>query len=256
MKNQNKKMKPVRTLIELENVSKSYGSKPAVRNLTLAVRAGEVFTFLGPNGAGKTTSIKMLAGLLRADRGTIRIDGLNIDHRGVAARARIAYVPDHPFVYEKLTGREFIGFVGRMHGLTQTELREAMDYWIHRFDMEDYADELTSDYSHGMKQKTVLASTLLYRPRVLLVDEPMVGLDPRMNRLVRDVFRELAAGGAALFVSTHTLDVAEEIADRIGIIHHGQLISEGPLDDLRRHNGSKQSLEEMFLQLTDEAQRN
>jgi len=238
--------------IAISRVSKLYGRTVAVRDLTLDIPSGELFAFLGPNGAGKTTTIKMIVGLLRPNGGKVHVCGHEVGANGLAAKARLAYVPDQPFLYEKLTGREFLYFVAEMYGISQ-ERREAMlALLIRRLDIGEFLDQLTESYSHGMKQKVVLAAALLHEPRVLVVDEPMVGLDPRTIRTVKDLFIEQTRAGGTIFMSTHTLDIAEAVADRIGIIHRGELIAVGTLDELRAQAREEHSLEEIFLQLTEE----
>jgi len=236
--------------ITLAAVRKSYGRKEAVRGLSLEVRPGELFAFLGPNGAGKTTTIKMIAGLLRPDDGAVFVNGHSVTGNGVAARTNLAYVPDQPFVYEKLTGREFLYFVAEMYGLRVDERDRKLERLVDRLDIREFLDQLTESYSHGMKQKVVLAAALLHEPRLLVIDEPMVGLDPRAVRTVKDLFREHTRAGGTVFMSTHTLDIAEDVADRIGIINRGQLIAVGTLQELRSQAAVEHSLEEIFLRLT------
>jgi ABC-2 type transport system ATP-binding protein len=240
------------TAIELADVTKRYGSFTAVSGLGLEVHDGELFAFLGPNGAGKTTTIKMITGLLRADSGTVRVCGHVMGVDGRAAKAQIAYVPDQPFLYEKLTGREFLEFVARMYGLDPAIMRERAQRLIARLEMGDFLDQLTESYSHGMKQRTALAAALLHEPRVLITDEPMVGLDPRTVRTVKDLMREMTHEGRTVFMSTHTLEVAEAVADRIGIIHHGRLVAVGTLAELRAQAAANASLEDIFLGVTQE----
>jgi len=240
-----------RTLIEIEGLTKTYGEKVAVRELSLAVRAGEVFAFLGPNGAGKTTTIKVIAGLLHPSSGTVRICGRDVVAEAMEAKARLAYVPDQPYLYEKLTGREFLNFVGGLYRISPKELDRRLALIIERLEIDDYLDLLAEEYSHGMKQRVVLASALLHGPEVLVVDEPMVGLDPRSVRIVKGIFRELAGKGVAVFMSTHTLSVAEAIADRIGIIREGRLIACGTLGELRALREELGDFEDLFLALTE-----
>ncbi len=237
----------------LRDVSKSFGTKRAVAELSLTLHAGEVFAFLGPNGAGKTTTMKMTTGLLRPDSGTVEVCGARLDGGDPAAKQPIAYVPDQPFVYEKLTGREFIEFTRTMYGVPRAVAEQRLAELIRRLDMEDFLDRLCETYSHGMKQKVALAAALVHAPRVLVVDEPMVGLDPRTARITREIFRELADAGGTVFMSTHTLDIAELLADRIGIIHRGRLIALGTLAELRRQAATDGRLEDVFLRLTEEA---
>ena len=238
--------------IALSGVRKCYGETVAVRDLTLSVPRGELFAFLGPNGAGKTTTIKMIVGLLQPNAGTVRVCGRAIGSNGVAAKVMTAYVPDQPFIYEKLTGREFLHFVAEMYGLTTVERDQRLDSLLDRFDIGAFLDQLTESYSHGMKQKIVLAAAFLHEPRVLVIDEPMVGLDPRTVRSVKELFVEHVAGGGTVFMSTHTLGIAEQVADRIGIINKGNLIAIGTLEELRARAREENSLEEIFLRLTEE----
>ena len=237
--------------IILTAVRKSYGKTVAVRDLSLAIPRGQLFAFLGPNGAGKTTTIKMVVGLLQPDVGSVHVCGHEISANGLAAKAQLAYVPDQPFLYEKLTGREFLYFVGEMYGLPKALRDERIAALVDRLDITEFLDQLTESYSHGMKQKVVLAAALLHDPAVLIIDEPMVGLDPRGIRTVKNLFVEHTKKGGTVFMSTHTLDIAESVADRIGIIRRGELIAMGTLDELRAKAQHEHSLEEIFLQLTD-----
>jgi len=237
--------------IVLAAVRKSYGRTLAVRNLSLEIPRGELFAFLGPNGAGKTTTIKMIVGLLRPDEGYVQVCGHAIGSNGVAAKARLAYVPDQPFIYDKLTGREFLYFVAEMFGIPTQQRDRKLDTLIRRLDIGEFLDHLTESYSHGMKQKVVLAAALLHEPAVLVIDEPMVGLDPRTVRSVKNLFTEHTHGGGTIFMSTHTLEIAESLADRIGIIHRGELIAVGTLAQLKTQARREHSLEDVFLQLTE-----
>ncbi len=241
---------PTDPAIALIGVRKSYGSKVAVRNLSLEIARGELFAFLGPNGAGKTTTIKLITGLLQPDQGVAEVCGHPIGTNGLAARAQMAYVPDQPFLYEKLTGREFLYFVSEMYGLSTNHRNRILESLIARLDAVEFLDQMTERYSHGMKQKIVLAAALLHEPNVIVIDEPMVGLDPRTIRTVKSLFVEHTRRGGTVFMSTHTLDIAESVADRIGIIHHGELIAIGTLSELRARARREHSLEEIFLQLT------
>ncbi len=235
-------------MIELRGVTKTYGAKVAVDHLDLDVRAGELFAFLGPNGAGKTTTIKMVCGLLRPTSGTVLVGG----HPATSQEARqlIAYVPDQPFLYEKLTGREFLRFVVEMYGLDPAHAARRMDELIEIFEVGDYIDELCESYSQGMKQRVVFASALVHDPKVLVVDEPLVGLDPRSARIVKDVFLEQARRGVAVLMSTHLLAIAEELSDTIASINHGRMLALGTLDELRHKAQRRGPLEELFLALT------
>jgi ABC-2 type transport system ATP-binding protein len=239
-------------MIELDHVIKSYGSKIAVNSLSLAVGKGELFAFLGPNGAGKTTTIKMMCGLLFPSAGRVRIGGFDLRDRGREARQLISYVPDQPFLYEKLTGREILQFVADMYGMPAGRTRERMGRMIDLFGLADFVDDLTQNYSHGMRQRTVFASALLHEPQVLIVDEPTVGLDPRSVRLMKDLLREETKRGVTVFLSTHSLDIAQELAERIGVVAQGRLIGCGTLDMLRQQAALDGTLEEVFLKLTEE----
>jgi len=236
--------------IDIQSVHKSFGSKVAVRDLTLSVPPGELFAFLGPNGAGKTTTIKMICGLLHPQRGTIDVCGHRMGINGLAGKAKLAYVPDQPFLYDKLTGREFLSFVGEMYRIASDVQHRVINELTEQLDMGDFLNNLTETYSHGMKQKVVLSAALLHDPEVLIIDEPMVGLDPRTVRVVKDLFRARVREGRTVFMSTHTLGVAEAVADRIGIINQGEVIALGTMDDLRSQAASEHSLEDIFLQLT------
>jgi ABC-2 type transport system ATP-binding protein len=242
---------PEEHAINLTGVRRCFGRQVAVAGLTLHVRRGEIFAFLGPNGAGKTTTIRVMVGLLRPDAGTVDVCGHEIGVNGLAAKAQIAYVPDRPFLYEKLTGREFLYFVAEMYRIPSAERDRRLAELSRRLDLSSFLDQLSESYSHGMKQRVVLAAALLHDPAVLIVDEPMVGLDPKTIRTVKDLFVEHARRGRTVFMSTHTLDIAEAVADRIGIIHKGRLIAVGTLAELRALARREQSLEEIFLHLTE-----
>ena len=245
-------------MIEFENVTRTYGRKVAVAGLNLTVPSGELFAFLGPNGAGKTTSIKMLVGLLRPSSGRVRLGGYDVATDSRRACRLLGYVPDVPFLYDKLTGREFLHFIAGMHGLDERAAVERVQREMGHFELEEFIDELAETYSHGMKQRLVFAAAMLHDPSVLVIDEPLVGLDPRSSRLVKNLLRERADRGAAIFMSTHLLDVAEEIADRIGIVDRGRLLCVGTLDELRQSLSQRHtSLEQLFLEVTaasDEAE--
>src|SRR5262249_20995471 len=239
-------------MIDLDHVTKAYGTKVAVRNLSLRIEPGELFAFLGPNGAGKTTTIKLMCGLLFPTSGSIRIAGLTLASHGDEARRLLSYVPDQPYLYEKLTGREFLQFIADMYGMAPAHGSRRIAEVIEIFGLADFVDDLTERYSHGMRQRTVFASALLHEPRVLIVDEPTVGLDPRSVRLLKDLLREQSRQGVTIFLSTHSLDIAQELADRIGIVDHGRMIACGTLSALRRQAALDGSLEDVFLKLTAE----
>jgi ABC-2 type transport system ATP-binding protein len=239
-------------MIQLDRVTKQYGTKTAVHELSLDIAAGELFSFLGPNGAGKTTTIKMMCGLLFPTSGTVRVGGHDMATEGDRARQLLSYVPDQPFLYEKLTGREFLQFIADMYGLPPGRARQRIEEVIRQFELYEFVDDLTERYSHGMRQRTVFAAALVHEPRVLVVDEPTVGLDPRSVRLLKDLLRRQADQGTTVFLSSHSLDVVEELADRIAIVDHGRLIGCGSLEALRHQAAIDGSLEEVFLKLTEE----
>ncbi len=235
-------------MIEVRGVTKRFGARCAVDGLDLEVRPGELFAFLGPNGAGKTTTIKMICGLLAPNAGTVRVSGFEAS--SPQARQLLGYVPDQPYLYDKLTGREFLRFVVEMYGLERDHAARRILELIDTFEMSDYIDELCENYSQGMKQRVVFASALVHDPRVLVVDEPLVGLDPRSARIVKDLFVAQARSGCAVLMSTHLLAIAEELADRIGIVDHGKMLALGTLEQLRRQVQHHGPLEELFLKLT------
>lgn len=240
-------------MIQIDQVTRTYGPRVAVADLNLEVAPGELFAFLGPNGAGKTTTIKMLVGLLAPTAGTVRICGHSVVEAPREASACVGYVPDEPHLYEKLSGREFLQFVADLYGLEAGDAHAEIARQIETFRLESFVDHLAESYSHGMKQRLIFASALLHRPAVLIVDEPMVGLDPRSVRLVKDLLRAQAAAGTTVFMSTHTLSIAEEIAHRIGVIHRGKLQFLGTVSELRQQQARQDSsLEDLFLQITAE----
>lgn len=238
-------------IVQIDGVSKRFGDKLAVAELSLTLVSGQVFAFLGPNGAGKTTTMRMTTGLLRPDTGTIRVCGQDMSRNGRVAKQHIAYVPDQPFLYDKLTGREFINFARDVYGVPRRTAEQRLEALSQRLDMGGFLDQLTETYSHGMKQKVALAAALIHDPRLLVVDEPNVGLDPRTTRVVKNIFREIARAGGTVFMSTHSLDIAEEVADTIGIIHRGRLIALGTLAELRAKATRGSRLEDVFLELTE-----
>jgi ABC-2 type transport system ATP-binding protein len=240
-------------VIEISHLVKDFGRIRAVNDLTLTVGRGEFFGFLGPNGAGKTTTIKMMAGLLKPNAGSIRLSGLSLDRDGAEARRICAYIPDKPFIYEKLTGREFLRFIGNLWGMDRDRIEEKTAIVADLFSMNGWIDDLIEGYSHGMKQKTVMAQALLHDPEIIIVDEPMVGLDPRSIRLVGEIFADLSRKGTTIFMSTHTLAHAQQLCHRIGIINRGVLVAAGTIDELMTaaHTANRE-LEEIFFTLTEE----
>lgn len=241
-------------MIRFENVGKSYGPVMAVRNLTLDVRSGELFGFLGPNGAGKTTTIKMATGMLKPNCGRIVVAGYDVYADGASARAVIGYVPDTPYLYDKLTGREFLEFVADLYSIPATHSRPRIGDLLGVFELTEYGDQLIEGYSRGMKQKLVIASVLVHSPRVLFLDEPTTSLDPKSARLVKELLRQLCAQGVTIFVSTHVMEIAERMCDRVAIINRGEMAAVGTLDELRQLRGRK-TLEDVFLALTGEAEQ-
>jgi ABC-2 type transport system ATP-binding protein len=240
-------------MISIQGVTKNYGRKVAVDNLSLEIAAGEFFAVLGPNGAGKTTTIKMIAGLLRPTSGRILVGGFDVQVDPIAAKKACAYVPDQPFLYDKLSGIEFMNFIADLYGVDGAERQKEIDRLVELFGMKDFVRELTESYSHGMKQRLVLAATLLHKPKVIMVDEPLVGLDPHTARLVKQVFREQARSGTSIFMSTHVLSVAEDFADRIGIMLQGKIVALGKLDELRKQAQLEGRLEDVFFKITEGA---
>jgi len=237
-------------MIKLINLTKNYGKLTAVNNVNLEVAQGEIFGFLGPNGAGKTTTIKMMAGLLQPTGGSILIHGYDVQKEPLKAKAVTGFIPDQPFLYEKLTAVEFMHFVAALYdtGDSKKRITELLDL----FGLPDWKNELVENFSHGMKQRLVMASALLHHPRVLVVDEPMVGLDPRGARLVKDIFKDLASSGVTVFMSTHTLEIVEQMCTRVAIINLGKIIAEGSVEDLGRMARMPEShLEPIFLRLTN-----
>lgn len=238
-------------MIELRQIVKTYGSHTALQGLDLSVPAGEIFGFIGPNGAGKTTTIKIMGGIMAPTSGTLKIAGIDMARNPEAAKMRIGFIPDRPYLYEKLTGLEFLQFTADVYGVSPAAFSDKAFSLLEMFALADWGEELIASYSHGMKQRLIMCAALLHDPQVLVVDEPMVGLDPMAIRMVKDLFRELAGKGRTVFMSTHTLAVAQDICDRIGIIHRGRLIAEGSLDNLRREiAGGAADLEAVFINLT------
>jgi len=241
-------------MIELKEITKKYGDFRAVDNLNLTVARGEIFGFLGPNGAGKTTTIKMIAGVLEPSAGTITIGGIDILKQPEAAKRKIGFIPDRPYLYEKLTGKEFLKFIADLYGVPNEIYREKARKNLEMFSLTDWTDELIESYSHGMKQRLIMSAALMHEPEIIIVDEPMVGLDPAAIIMVKELFQSLARNGVSVFMSTHTLSVAEDVCDRVGIIHRGHLIASGTTADLRcAANVTDADLEKVFLNLTNTA---
>lgn len=241
-------------LIEAQNLSKHFGEKVAVDTLNLEVYGGEIFGFLGPNGAGKTTTIKMITGLLQPSSGTVKVAGNDVQRMPLKAKAVTGYVPDEPHLYDKLTVRELLRFVGDLYGVQRERVQRRSDELLRLFDLDGAADDQIDSYSHGMRQKAALASALIHDPQILVLDEPTVGLDPKSARLIKDILRQIADRGAAVFLSTHILEIAERMCDRIGIINQGRLVAVGTMGELRSQRTEESSLEDIFLDLTGGAE--
>jgi len=238
-------------MLVLEGVRKHYGSFQAVKGIDLAVHRGEIFGFLGPNGAGKTTTIRMIAGVLRPTAGRILVGGDDLQRAPEDAKARIGYIPDRPYLYEKLSGGEFLRFVAGLWGRDGDAVEARADRLLELFQLTDWKNELIESYSHGMRQKLLISSALIHQPEIIVVDEPMVGLDPRSAKLLKDLFRTFAEHGGTVFLSTHTLEVAEALCDRIAIINEGEIIALGTMDELRAQaDAGGAHLEEIFLKVT------
>jgi ABC-2 type transport system ATP-binding protein len=237
-------------LIRTQGLQKRYGRFLAVKGIDLHVHKGEVFGFLGPNGAGKTTTMKMIAGLLKPTAGTVHIDGINTAHDPVGAKRQIGYIPDRPYLYERLTGLEFLSFVGGIYAMDEADIAERSAELLEFIGLGNFGSELIEGYSHGMKQRLSLAAALLHRPPLLIIDEPMVGLDPAGAKLIKHVFRQYADEGRTVFVSTHTLEVAEAICDRVAIVNEGVVATQGTVEELKDlHTQGGGNLEDVFLEL-------
>ena len=238
-------------MIRLNALTKRYGKFTAVDGIDLQVPRGELFGLLGPNGAGKTTTIRMIAGILRPTSGTVTVGGVDIQARPLEAKARLGYIPDRPFVYDKLTGGEFLRFAAALYGHQGALVERRIDELLELFELTPWKHELTESYSHGMRQKLIISGALVHRHEVLVVDEPMVGLDPKSARLLKDLFRQFVDRGGTVLMSTHTMEVAEVMCDRIAIVYRGKIAAQGTMDDLRQHTASGDiGLEDIFLKLT------
>lgn len=241
-------------MIELKSLTKKYGDYKAVDDLNLFVKKGEIFGFIGPNGAGKTTTIKMIGGILAPSAGSVTVAGIDIQKEPEKAKRKIGFIPDRPYLYEKLTGREFLKFTADLYGVPADIFNKKAQQNLEMFSLADWSDELIESYSHGMKQRLIMSAALLHDPEVIIVDEPMVGLDPMAIMMVKDLFQRLAHKGVTVFMSTHTLAVAEDICERIGVINKGHLIASGTTADLQRKaNVTDADLERVFINLTTNA---
>lgn len=237
-------------MIRFENLTKIYRGIKAVDDLNLQIPRGTIFGFIGPNGAGKTTTIKMMAGVLRPTRGRIYIDGVDIAKEPSKVKRIIGFIPDRPFLYEKLSGSEFLRFKAGLYGMKGDGLDEKVLGLLNLFELTEWADELIESYSHGMKQRLIIAASMLHEPKVIIVDEPMVGLDPRGAKLVKEIFGEWAGKGATVFLSTHALALAQEVCQQIAIVDKGRIVASGTSEDLRRQAGVEGDLERVFLKIT------
>ncbi|MDC8759809.1 ABC transporter ATP-binding protein [Janthinobacterium fluminis] len=239
-------------MIEFQALAKRYGAFDAVKPLSLRVGRGEVFGFLGPNGAGKTTTIRMMMGILVPSAGRVRIDGLDCHGDAIEVKRRVGYLPDNPIFYDYLRGREILQFVGEMHGFSPAGAAERGARLLAEFGLDEVSEEFAVNYSMGMKKKLGLACAMIHEPAVLILDEPINGLDPRASREVQERLLRIAAQGTTIFVSTHLLDMAERLCDRVGIIHRGALVATGTLEQIRDSMCADGTLEEVFLKITDE----
>ena len=238
-------------VIEIIGLTKRYGNITAVSNINLSIPSGQFFGFLGPNGAGKTTTIKTLVGLLKPTSGVVKVQGFDVQKQPLQAKRVAGFIPDKPFIYEKLTGREFLQFSAGLYQVKASEVETRIAQLLEMFELSEWANELVESYSHGMRQKLVMSASLIHQPQVLVVDEPMVGLDPKGARLVKQIFKEICAKGTTIFMSTHTLEIAEQMCDHIGIIQKGEIIAQGTIEDLRQQAKTSQTnLEDIFLELT------
>lgn len=239
------------TMVRIEGITKRYGPRTAVSNLNLEVKRGEFFGYLGPNGSGKTTTIKAMIGLVRPEEGRVLIGGHDVAKEPIEVRKMIGFIPDTPFLYGKLTAREFLRFVGGLYRMEREDMENRIAWLADIFEMHDWIDRRTEGYSHGMKQKVVMAAAFLHRPEIIIVDEPLVGLDPQSARLVKDLLLLVNSHGVTVFMSSHDLSVVEELCRRIAIIYEGTVVAEGTLDDLREKAQMEGgSLENLFLKMT------
>ncbi len=238
-------------MIKLVNLTKRYGNLLAVDNLNLEIKKGEIFGFLGPNGAGKTTTIKMICGLISITKGEVFIDNINLKQNPVEYKKKFAYIPDKPFVFEKLRGIEYLEFIANLYNVDKNKFKELFDRYVQLFEMKNYLNDFIESYSHGMSQKLLITASLIHSPDIFILDEPMVGLDPKSIRLLKEEFKRLAEKGTTIFMSTHSIDIAEDVCTTVGIIDKGHLIETGNLKEIKEKNKSEK-LEEIFFKLTEE----
>lgn len=239
-------------MLKIENLTKSFGSFKAVDNISLSIESGDLFGFLGPNGAGKTTTIKIITGLYSLNSGNVIVDGIDISENHIEAKKRIGYIPDQPFLYEKLTGKEFLFFSGGLYKIPKQKLKNKIDELIEILNIGDWINKRTEEYSQGMRQRITIASALLHEPKLIIVDEPMVGLDPQSAHVIKNLFKKLTAEGTAIFMSTHSLNVVEEICNKVAIINKGQIIFNDKIDKLYElREDMDRNIEQIFIQLTN-----
>lgn len=238
--------------IKTVNLNKFYGKFHACKDINLSVKKGDIFAFIGPNGAGKTTTIRMITGIIKQNSGTISINGIDIDKEPLRAKAIIGYVPDRPFLYEKLTGFEFLKMVKEIYHVSDQKFNQLFSYYSEIFGIKDWLDELIENYSHGMKQKLILISTFSHDPEIYIMDEPLVGLDPKSAKTLKKHIRELSDKGKTFFISTHILSLVDEICKTLAIINKGEIILSGTIDDIKKQYASDTQLEELFLKVTEE----
>ena len=239
-------------MLKIKNLTKTFGSFTAVENISLEIKKGDLYGFLGPNGAGKTTTIKIITGLYTQTSGSVEIDGIDISQKHIEAKRKIGYIPDQPFLYEKLTGKEFLFFSGGLYQIPKKQLREKIDEVIEVLNIGDWVNKRTEEYSQGMRQRITIASALLHTPKLIVVDEPMVGLDPQSAHVIKKLFKELTKSGTSIFMSTHSLNVVEEICNKVAIINNGRIIFNDEIDKLYElQKDMDRNLEQIFIQLTN-----
>jgi len=243
-------------MIKINNLTKEFETTVAVKNLSLEIEKGELFSFLGPNGAGKTTTIKMMVGLMTPTAGSLEMGGFNMETDAQKAKELIGYVPDAAFLYQHLTGIELMMMVGQLYSMDNDSIQKEVEVLSERLFMTEWIQDRISGYSRGMKQRLAFSAAFLHHPEILVIDEPMVGLDPKTGRIIKDMLKEKRNGGITIFVSTHNLNVAEELSDRIAIINRGKLLGVGTVDSFQAVSGKEENLEERFLRIVDEEERN
>lgn len=239
-------------MLEIKNLTKSFSNFLAVDNISLRINSGDLYGFLGPNGAGKTTTIKIITGLYSPTSGCVEVDGIDITKNHIEVKKRIGYIPDQPFLYERITGKEFLFFSGGLYKIPKNTLKDKIEELIDRLNIEEWINKRTEEYSQGMRQRITIASALLHEPKLLIVDEPMVGLDPQSAHIIKNLFKELTGNGTVIFMSTHSLNVVEEICNKVAIIHKGKIIFNDNIDQLYEiRKDMDRNIEQIFIQLTN-----